>query len=87
MLHYSLIENPFPHVTPNDYLAQPVNVRSYTLQEIYQRISARYLGLMPTQISSAVNEFFEEVAAITEDGETVTTPLFNTLVTIPGITE
>jgi hypothetical protein len=68
-----------------DYLAQPVNVRSYTLQEIFQRIGARYPGLTPTQISSAVNEFFEEVAKITEDGETVTTPLFNTQLSMPGV--
>jgi hypothetical protein len=84
MLHYSLIENLLTAVL-GDYLAQPVNVRSYTLQEIFQRIVARYPGLTPTQISAAVNEFFEEVAKITEDGETVTTPLFNTQLSMPGV--
>ncbi|MDR1169817.1 MAG: DUF4469 domain-containing protein [Prevotellaceae bacterium] len=84
MLQYSLIENLLTS-TPGDYLAQPTNVRSYTLLEIFQRISARYPGLTPTQISSAVNEFFGEVTTITENGETVTTPLFNTQLSMPGI--
>jgi hypothetical protein len=84
MLQYNLIEN-FLTPAPNDYLAQPTNVRSYNLQEIYQRISARYPGLTPTQISAAVNEFFDELAAITENGETVTTPLFNTQLSMPGV--
>ncbi|MDR1155024.1 MAG: DUF4469 domain-containing protein, partial [Bacteroidales bacterium] len=72
---------------PGDYLAQPVNVRSYTLQEIFQRISARYPGLTPVQISAAVGEFIEEVLVITENGETVTTPLFNTQLSMPGVYE
>jgi hypothetical protein len=84
MLHYSLIENLLTP-TPDDFLAQPVNVRSYSLPEIFQRISARYPGLTPTQISAAVNEFFEEVSKITEDGETVNTPLFNTQLSMPGV--
>ncbi|MDR1339976.1 MAG: DUF4469 domain-containing protein, partial [Prevotellaceae bacterium] len=84
MLRYSLVENLLTSA-PDDFLAQPVNVRSYTMPEVLQRISARYPGLTPTQISAAVNEFFEEVSKITEDGETVNTPLFNTQLSMPGV--
>jgi hypothetical protein len=86
MLQYNLIENLLTPA-PGDYLAQPANVRSYGLQEIFQRISARYPGLTPVQISTAVGEFFEEVLVIIENGETVTTPLFNTQLSMPGIYE
>ncbi|MDR1170748.1 MAG: DUF4469 domain-containing protein [Prevotellaceae bacterium] len=67
MLQYNLIENLLTSAS-DDYQAQPVNVRSYSLLGIFQRISARYPGLAPTQISSAVNEFFEKVTTITDNG-------------------
>jgi hypothetical protein len=86
MLHYTLIENLLTPA-PDDYTAQPVNVRTHELQDIFQRIGARYPGLTPTQISSAVNEFIEEVCSIVEDGEAVNTPLFNTLFSLPGVYE
>jgi hypothetical protein len=57
------------------------------MSEITQRIGLRYPGLTPTQISAAVNEFFTEVEIITEEGEAVNTPLFNTSWSIPGSIE
>jgi hypothetical protein len=84
MLQYSLIENLLTPA-PDDYLAQPVNVRSYTLQEIYKRIEARYTGLTPAQISAAVDEFCAEIYTITENGEMVNTPLINTQLSMPGV--
>jgi hypothetical protein len=86
MLHYTLVEN-YLTPAPNDYTAQPVNVRSYDLAAIFKRISARYPGLTPAQISAAVNEFIDEVYTITEDGEAVNTPLFVTQWSIPGVIE
>jgi hypothetical protein len=84
MLEYALSENMLTP-DPNDYMAQPVNVRSYEMPEIIQRISARYPGLSPTQISSAINEFFDEVCIITEEGENVITPVFRTEFSTPGV--
>jgi hypothetical protein len=84
MLQYTLVDNLLTPA-PNDFSGQPVHVRSHDLQAIFQRISARYPGLTPAQISSAVNEFIEEVCAITESGETVNTPLFTTQLSIVGV--
>jgi hypothetical protein len=86
MLQYTLIENLLTPA-PDDYMAQTVNVRTHELQDIFQRIGARYPGLTPTQISAAVNEFFEEVCTVAENGETVNTPLFNTQFSLPGVYE
>lgn len=84
MLDYTLFENMLTP-DPNDYSAQPVNVRSHDLPAIVQRISARYPGLSPTQILAAISEFFDEVYNITELGETVVTPIFNTEFSMPGV--
>jgi hypothetical protein len=66
MLKYSLNEN-FLTQAPNDFMAAPSDVRVYDLKAIIQRIVARYPGLTPTQISAAIDEFFEEVCNITEE--------------------
>jgi hypothetical protein len=86
MLQYTVLENLLTPA-PDDYMAQPVNVRTYDLPAIFQRISARYPGLTPTQISSAVYEFFGEVVTISEDGGAVNTPLFHTQFSMPGVYE
>jgi hypothetical protein len=84
MLQYTVLENLLTPA-PDDYMAQPVDVRTHDLPAIFKRIAARYPGLTPTQISSAVNEFFEEIRMITEEGETVNTPLLNTQFSTPGV--
>jgi hypothetical protein len=86
MLQYALLENLLTPA-PNDYMAQPVNVRTHDLEGVYKRISARYPGLTPAQIAAAVNEFIEEICAITEEGEAVNTPLVNTQFSTPGVYE
>jgi hypothetical protein len=83
MLQYTLVENLLTPA-PDDYVAQPVNVRSYTKDEILDRIKKRYTGLTPAQISAAIDEFSYEVEMITEEGSTVNTPLMSTLWSIPG---
>jgi hypothetical protein len=84
MLKYSLSENLLTPA-PNDFMAAPADVRVYDLKAIIQRIETRYPGLTPTQISAAVNEFFEEVCNIIENGDGVNTPLFNTFPSISGV--
>jgi hypothetical protein len=86
MLQYTLVENLLTP-TPNDYTAQPVNVRTVDLDGIFQRIGARYPGLTPAQIAAAVSEFFDEVCTITEEGDVINTPLLNTTFSTPGVYE
>jgi hypothetical protein len=86
MLQFTLVEN-FLTDDPNDFMVQPVNVKSRTLQEIFKRIEDRETGLTYAQVSASVLEFFSEVYTITEEGETVNTLLFNTLWSTPGSVE
>jgi hypothetical protein len=79
MLQYTVLEN---LLTPAP--DEPVNVRTHDLPAIFKRIGARYPGLTPTRISSAANEFFEEICIITEEGEAANTPLLNTRFSTPG---
>lgn len=85
-MQYILSENLLTPA-PNDYIAQPVNTRSYTHPEIIQRILARNPGLSEAQLNSAVNEYTEEIGIITENGDTVNTPLVNTRLSITGVFE
>ena len=84
MLQYTSVENLLT-AAPNDYSAQPVNVRSYTFTEIIRRILARNPGLSEAQLTSAINEFVEEVSIITAEGDSVNTPLINTNLSIQGV--
>jgi hypothetical protein len=84
MLQYTLVENLLTPA-PGDFMAQPVNVRSYTLAEIIRRIQSRNTGLSEAQLTASINEFIEEVGLITEEGDTVNTPLVNTNLSIPGV--
>ncbi|MDR3093141.1 MAG: DUF4469 domain-containing protein [Bacteroidales bacterium] len=84
MLQYTSVENLLT-AAPDDYSAQPVNVRSYTFAEIIRRMLARNPGLSEAQLTSAINEFVEEVSIITAEGDSVNTPLINTSLSIQGV--
>ena len=84
MLSYSLSENQLT-AAPNDFKAVPVNVRSFNMSEIVQRIMARNPGLSPAQINSSIDEFFKEISIIVGDGGAINTPLFNTQPSIAGV--
>jgi hypothetical protein len=86
MLQYALFENLLTPA-PNDYTAQPVNVRSHDIDDIIKRIGARYSGLTPAQIRAAFDEISDEMRIITEEGEAINTPIINTLWSIPGVVE
>jgi len=81
---YSLSEN---HLTaaPNDMTAQTVNVRSFGLDAIVQRIMARNPGLGAPQVNASIEEFFAEVCSIVAEGGGINTPLFNTQPSIAGV--
>jgi hypothetical protein len=84
MLHYSLAENLLT-AAASDFMALPLNVRTYTLDDIARRILARHPGMGQSQLNAAIEEFIEEVCIITEDGAAVNTPLFNTHPSISGV--
>ena len=84
MLQITLIENLLTPA-PNDMMAQPVNVRTYSLPEIVQRIMARNPGLGVSQLNASFEELFAEVCIIVEDGGAVNTPLFNIYPSIAGV--
>lgn len=86
MLQYILNDN-FLTAAPNDFWAQPVNVRSYTQPEVIRRILARNPGLSEAQLTSAINEYTEEAGIITEEGGAINTPLVNTNLSISGVFE
>ena len=84
MLNIALIENLLTPA-PNDMMAQTVNVRTYGISEIIQRILARNPGLGSSQLNASFEELFNEVSAIIEDGGAVNTPIFNTQPSVAGV--
>ena len=84
MISYTLVENLLT-AAPNDFMAQTVNVRSFNMSEIVQRIMGRNPGLSAAQINVALEKFIHEVCLIVEDGGAVNTPLLNTQPSIAGV--
>ena len=84
MLQYILVDNILT-LTPNDCMGQAVNVRSYNMEQIIERILGKYPGLTPAQIKSVLDEFVEEVCRIIEEGSNINTPLFNIQLSISGV--
>jgi hypothetical protein len=72
-------------LSPNDFSAQPVHVRSFGTGEIVRRILARNPGLSEAQINAALDEFIREACLIIEDGGAINTPLLNTQPSIAGV--
>ena len=84
MANYSLRDNPLTE-DPNDKLAQLEDVRSFTKEEIIERILKRGNTMTRTDLLAAINAYAEEIAFITEEGNTVNTPLLNTSLSISGV--
>ncbi len=84
MANYSLKDNPLT-ADPNDKLAQLEGVKSYSQDGIIDRMLKRGTSLTKTDMLAALNAFNEEVIYITEEGGTVSTPLFSTSLSISGV--
>lgn len=84
MAHYRLRDNPLTE-DPNDKLAQLEGVKSFTKDEIIERILNRGNTMTRTDLLAAINAYAEEIVFITEEGNTVNTPLFNTSLSISGV--
>ena len=86
MLDYSLVENLLTAAV-NDYMAQTANVRSYTNEEIADRILRSGAGLTKSDILSVLEAYVEIISDIIADGGAVNTPLFNAQPSIAGVFE
>ena len=84
MLDYTLIENLLTPA-PDDYMAQTANVRSYTNDEIADRIMKTGAGLTRSDILSVLQAQNEVICDIIAEGDAVNTPLFNTQPSISGV--
>ena len=84
MLDYSLVENILTPV-PDDYMAQTTGVRSYTDDEIADRIMKTGAGLTKSDILSVLQAQKEVICDIIAEGDAVNTPLFNTQPSISGV--
>ena len=86
MLKYSLRENLLT-AAPDDYMAQPVDVRSYTLDEIIDAMMEKGSTLTRADVAATLQIYGEVVSAIVKDGSAVNTPLINTALSISGVFE
>lgn len=86
MLKYTLVEN-FLTDRPDDYMAQTVATRTYTRDDIIDRMLQRGTLVTRTDIVAVLNNLEETVEEIADEGSTVNMPLFNTSFSISGVFE
>jgi hypothetical protein len=84
VLNYTLVENLLT-AAPNDMMAQPVNVQTYTMDDIAKRILAKNPGLGLSQIIAVLEEYTEETCRIIEEAGGINTELFNAYPSMPGV--
>ena len=84
MLNYNLVENLLT-AAPDDYMAQTVNVRSYTESEIADLIMSSGAGLTMSDILSVLQAEKEIICRLIADGNAVNIPLFNAQPSITGV--
>lgn len=84
MLKYSLRKS---NITEHadDFVAQPHPKRNYDKEAIIERMLQRGSLLTRTDILAVLNEYEETIADIVEEGNTASTPLFNTSFSISGV--
>ena len=83
-MQYTLVENLLTP-DPNDFIAQPVNVRSYDDVEIVKRIMARNTGLSQVQVKSSFDEIVKEICLIIADGGAINSSLLKAQPSIAGV--
>lgn len=83
-LQYYLAENLLTP-DPNDYAAKPINVRSYALEEIINRMANKGMTLTKVDISAVLQAYHDEISSIIADGGAINTPLFNAQPSISGV--
>jgi hypothetical protein len=84
MLEYHVVENLLTP-NPNDGMAQVVNLRSYTDDEIADQMLKRGTLLTKADILAVLQVYREVIMNIVEDGGAINTALFNTTPSMPGV--
>jgi hypothetical protein len=84
VLSYSLTENLLT-AAPNDFSAQPQNVRSCSQEDIVNRMAGRNTGLSISQINAVLDDYIREVCLIIAEGGGINTPLVNIFPSIAGV--
>jgi hypothetical protein len=84
MLEYHLVENPMTPA-PDDAMAQVVNLRSYTDDQIADLMLKRGTLLTKADILAVLQVYREVIADLVEDGCAINTQLFNVIPSIPGV--
>lgn len=84
MLKYCLRENLLTP-EPDDCMAQTVDVRSYTQDELIDLMMKRGTTLTKADVSAALQVYAEVVSELTADGCAVNTPLFSTSFSVSGV--
>jgi hypothetical protein len=84
MLDYHVVEN-LMTPNPDDGMAQVVNLRSYTDEEIAELMLKRGTLLTKADILAVLQVYREVVGDLVEDGCAINTALFNIIPSISGI--
>ncbi len=84
MLQFNLVEN-LMTPAPDDFMAQTVNVRSYTEEEIADQMLKRGTLLTKAEILAVAEVRQAVIRDILADGGAVTTALFNAQPSISGV--
>lgn len=84
MLEYHVVEN-LMTPAPDDAMAQVVNIRSYTDEEIAEQMLKRGTLLTKADILAVLQVYREVIADVVEDGCAVNTQLFNITPSISGV--
>lgn len=84
MIKYVLSENLLT-ARPDDFMATPVDVKSFDRDTIVEMMLKRGTLLTKTDILAVLNSLEEVVADIVKDGGAVNMPLFNTSFSISGV--
>ncbi|GHU30817.1 hypothetical protein FACS1894172_04710 [Spirochaetia bacterium] len=85
MLEYTLEENLLSASQAGDYRAQVVNVSSYTMNEITDRIMKIGAGLTRSDVASVLEAMKQVIADILAEGSAVHFELFNAFPSIQGV--
>jgi hypothetical protein len=83
-MDYSVDKNPLLPIQGN-CTAHPENIRSYSQEEVIERVGKRGTSQTKTDLMSAIELYSAEIADIVADGGAVHTPLFNITPSIPGV--
>ncbi|MBO9570654.1 MAG: DUF4469 domain-containing protein [Chitinophagaceae bacterium] len=83
-LYYALVEN---HVTPdpNDRSAMALPNQSFTLEDVFDRMTSRGSTVTKAEGLSVMEELTHAIEQLVKDGNSVNTPLFNIQPSIVGV--